>query len=91
MASGDILQVEAPSSPRILAENMWAVWVNRLATSPGADDSAAGVYVVYDCCLHHLSLIQPYASKRFISRLHEAIKDLLQVSDALEDELRLVS
>lgn len=91
MASGDILQVEPPSSPRILAENMWAVWVNRLAIRPESDGARVDELVVYDCCLHHLSLIQPYASGPFIARLHAAIKDLLQVDDEVESELRFLT
>jgi AcrR family transcriptional regulator len=80
MESGDILTVEPPTTPLILAENMWAVWVNRLATTrPGTDEQTAGELVVYDCCVHHLSLIQPYASKKFIAKLHDAVKDKLQL------------
>ena len=89
MASGDILAVEAPSSPKILAENMWAVWINRLSLSPPSDESNSGSLVVYDCCLHHLSLIQPYASKQFIARLHNAIKDALQIDSGAEALVRL--
>lgn len=87
MASGDILEVLPPSTPKILAENMWAVWVNRLSLSPKTDEPASGDLVVYDCCLHHLSLIQPYASKRYITKLHDAIKVALNISDMADAEL----
>jgi AcrR family transcriptional regulator len=80
LASGDILAVEPPSSPRILAENMWAVWISRLGNGrPGGVEESGRELAVYDCCLHHLSLIQHYASKRYILRLHTAIKILLDI------------
>lgn len=82
MTAGDIPPVEAPTTPQILAENMWAVWVNRLSISrPATEAHEEGELVVYDCCLHHLSLIQPYATNRFISRLHSTIKDILRLTE----------
>jgi AcrR family transcriptional regulator len=92
IASGDIPSVEPPSSPTILAENMWAVWVNRLGIErPGSEEHAAGELVVYDCCVHHLSLIQPYASKRYIARLHTTVKEMLGIQDDVERRTRLAS
>lgn len=91
MASGDILDVLPPSSPKILAENMWAVWVNRLSLSPRTDEPASGDLVVYDCCLHHLSLIQPYGSKRFITTLQGAIKDALNLGEQADVKLGQVA
>ena len=80
IASGDILAVEPPSSPRILAENMWAVWISRLGNGrPSGTEEAGRELAVYDCCVHHLSLIQHYASRRYIMRLHAAIKVSLDI------------
>ncbi len=92
MAAGDIPPVEAPTTPKILAENMWAVWVNRLSITRHATESHdAGELVVYDCCVHHLSLIQPYATSRFISKLHGTIKEILRVDDETEGAISPVS
>lgn len=92
MTSGEIPPFEVPTSPTVLAENMWAVWINRLSiTRPATDDHAAGELAVYDCCVHHISLIQPYATKRFISRLHATIKQILHVKDEMEGQTGLVS
>ena len=58
MMAGDIPTVEAPTTPKILAEHMWAVWGNRLSIArPGSHTHDAGELVIYDCCLHHISLI----------------------------------
>lgn len=80
IACGDIPPILSPNSPRILGENMWAVWVNRLGTArPGfekeGEDHAAALY---DCCIHHISLIQPYASQTYISRMHDSVRELLK-------------
>lgn len=87
IACGDIPPITAPNSPQILGENMWAVWVNRLGAarsrSSEAEDSVAAVY---DCCIHHISLIQPYASRTYISRLHDAVREILGTeAEALVD------
>ncbi|WP_380804382.1 TetR/AcrR family transcriptional regulator [Sphingobium tyrosinilyticum] len=80
IACGDIEPMKAPNSPKILGENMWAVWVNRLgAARSSLDETSDGVAAIYDCCVHHISLIQPYASNSYVARLHEAVKDLLDV------------
>lgn len=85
VACGDIPPVKSPNSSKILAENMWAVWVNRLSLKRGQSEGAdSGQLAVYDCCIHHISLIQPYASNRYINNLHELVKDLLDIS--LSDE-----
>lgn len=81
LASGDILPVVLPSTPKILAENMWAVWVNRLGLTRAADEiDDSGDTVVYDCCLHHLSLIQPYASGKYIVTLQKAVETELKIN-----------
>lgn len=86
IACGDIAPILPPNSPQILGENMWAVWLNRLgAARSGNDETCDGIAAVYDCCIHHISLIQPYASETFIARLHEMVKDLLKVKADLRD------
>jgi AcrR family transcriptional regulator len=78
IACGDIPPIVAPNSAQILGENMWAVWVNRLGVvRSGFDEVGDHASAVYDCAVHHLSLIQPYASKTFISRLHDAVREIL--------------
>lgn len=78
IACGDIPPIIAPNSPQILGENMWAVWVNRLGVvRSGLDEEGDHASAVYDCAVHHLSLIQPYASQTFIARLHDAIREIL--------------
>ncbi|MEJ7935544.1 TetR/AcrR family transcriptional regulator [Sphingobium sp. AN558] len=80
IACGDIAPMTSPNSPKILGENMWAVWVNRLgAARSGHDEDCSRLVAIYDCCVHHISLIQPYASETYILRLHEAVKELLDV------------
>ncbi|WP_340268103.1 TetR/AcrR family transcriptional regulator [Sphingobium mellinum] len=80
IACGDIEPMKAPNSPKILGENMWAVWVNRLgAARSSCDETSDGIAAIYDCCIHHISLIQPYASDTYIARLHETVMDLLDV------------
>lgn len=80
IACGEIAPLTAPNSPKILGENMWAVWVNRLgAARSGYDENCDGLIAIYDCCIHHISLIQPYAGKTYISKLHEAVEELLDV------------
>lgn len=78
IACGDIPPILAPNSPQILGENMWAVWVNRLGVvRSGFNESSDRPSAVYDCCVHHISLIEPYASQTYISRLHHAVRDIL--------------
>ncbi|WP_176599193.1 MULTISPECIES: TetR/AcrR family transcriptional regulator [Sphingobium] len=80
IAVGDIAPISPPNSPQILGENMWAVWVNRLsAARSSSDEGCDGSLAIYDCCIHHISLIQPYASPTYISRLHDAIRELLSM------------
>lgn len=79
---GDIAPLVAPNSPQILGENMWAVWVNRLgAARSGTDADSDGLDAIYDCCIHHISLIQPYASTTYVVRLHNAVRNLLNVEE----------
>lgn len=78
IACGDIPAIIEPNSPKILGENMWAVWVNRLGVvRPGSDDEGDHATAVYDCAVHHISLIQPYASRTYISRLHDAVQEII--------------
>ncbi|MBB4641148.1 TetR/AcrR family transcriptional regulator [Rhizorhapis suberifaciens] len=85
IACGDISPMIAPNSPRVLGENMWAVWVNRLGTVRSGFDEARGrAAAVYDCCIHHISLVQPYASQTYISRLHEAVREILDAEAKAE-------
>ncbi|MEJ7926232.1 TetR/AcrR family transcriptional regulator [Sphingobium sp. AN641] len=80
IACGDIAPMVEPNSPKILGENMWAVWVNRLgAARPGHDEACDSVIAIYDCCIHHISLIQPYAGKTYISKLHESVREYLNI------------
>ncbi|MBB4642828.1 TetR/AcrR family transcriptional regulator [Rhizorhapis suberifaciens] len=89
IACGDIPPIVAPNSPQILCENMWAVWVNRLGVArSGFDEVGERASAIYDCCIHHISLIQPYASVTYISKLHDAIRDIL---DAEADALAIVT
>jgi hypothetical protein len=82
IACGDIPPIIAPNSPRILGENMWAVWVNRLgAARSGSSEAEDSLAAVYDCCIHHISLIQPYASRTYISRLHDAVREILGIEE----------
>lgn len=82
IACGDIEPLTPPNCPKILGENMWAVWVNRLGTAKSDDRGIPDrTAVVYDCCIHHISIIQPYASAKYIARLYEAVKDLLNVQE----------
>lgn len=84
IACGDIAPIVAPNSSKILGENMWAVWVNRLsAIRSSHDEKEVGTAAIYDCCVHHISLIQPYASKSYISRLHDAVKAKLEAETEL--------
>lgn len=80
VANGDIAPIVAPNDPAILADNMWSVWIARLGHNRQHGDRVDAQHAIYDCCLHHLSLIQPYASRRFIDRLHRVIKDRLGYS-----------
>ena len=78
IACGDIPPIVAPNSPQILGENMWAVWVNRLGVvRSGLDEEGDQAAAVYDCAVHHISLIHPYATPKFISRLHSAVQEIL--------------
>ncbi|MEC3909087.1 TetR/AcrR family transcriptional regulator [Sphingobium sp. CR2-8] len=80
ISCGDIAPLISPNSPQILGENMWAVWVNRLgAARSGFNEQRDGIDAIYDCCIHHMSLIQPYASETYIFRLHNAIKEMLNI------------
>lgn len=82
ISCGDIAPLVAPNSPQILGENMWAVWVNRLgAARSGTDEDSDGLDAIYDCCIHHISLIQPYASATYVVRLHNAVRNLLNVEE----------
>jgi len=83
---GDISPIPAPNSPKFVAENMWAVWIHRLGLPRHQNEESNDIReTVYDCCLHHVSLIQPYASSKFIARLHKEIRANLGM-DALELE-----
>jgi AcrR family transcriptional regulator len=80
--SRDIPAIEPPSSPKVLSDNMWAVWINRLGSwTPGSGRHADENLVVYDCCVHHLSFIQAYASRGYISRLHTTVKEMLGIQE----------
>lgn len=80
IACGDIAPMIEPNNPQILGENMWAVWVNRLgAARSGHDEVCDSIMAIYDCCIHHISLIQPYASKTYITKLHEAVREYLNI------------
>lgn len=84
IACGDIAPLVPPSSPRVLGENMWAVWVNRLGTArSGVDEGSDAASAIYDCCIHHICLIQPYASRTYFSQLHEAVEDILGVDSGI--------
>ena len=85
IGTGDIAPLVSPNSPEILGENMWAVWVNRLgAARSGNDECSDGIDAIYDCCIHHISLIQPYATDTYIVRLHNTVKNVLNVNGQLK-------
>lgn len=74
---GDIAMIRPPNSSRILAENMWATWINQICIGGRSGPERTEVETIYDCCLHHLSLIHPYAPEGYILRIVRKVEAAL--------------
>ncbi len=76
---GYFLPAVAPNSFRLLAENMWSLWLSwlrrqqvRSPLAPTPDDAA-----LYDCALHNWSLCQPWMPIDFARELLRVYGELL--------------
>jgi hypothetical protein len=86
---GHFVQPVAPNTFVLLAENMWALWLNwlrlqqietPLAKTP--DDAA-----IYDCALHNWSLCQPWMDAAYAAELLQVFNELLNTRKAVSKRL----
>ena len=71
MKSGDFRAIRAPNNTRLLAENVWYQWLSWLRIqqikSPMADIPEGEA--LYECAMHHWSLLEPYFTESFADEL----------------------
>jgi AcrR family transcriptional regulator len=80
--SGSMRAVPPPNTTRLLAMNMWMLWLSWLRFEQINNPEAEAVEnaAIYDGALHHFSLMQTYYGKEFGSRLLEELVGQLQLS-----------
>jgi AcrR family transcriptional regulator len=79
MRNGDLRVIREPNNTRLLAENMWFQWLSWLRMQQIRSPSATlpEGEAVYDCALHHWSLLEPYFSEQYARDLLPAYRTLL--------------
>lgn len=79
IAHGHFQAPRAPNTSRLLAENMWSQWLNWLRMqqiySPSLDVPEGEA--LYDCALHHWSLLEPYFDADYARNLPPVFRALL--------------
>ena len=79
VANGHFRAPRAPNTTRLLAENMWSQWLNWLRMqqirSPQLDLPEGEA--LYDCALHHWSLLEPYFDADYARNLLPVYRALL--------------
>lgn len=75
VALGTMRAPRAPSTPRIIADNIvsvWIAWLQETAPDENAEDLPPPGSL-RDCIEHHFGVIEPYVSDSFINRFCKAL------------------
>lgn len=77
--TGEFGPLRKPNTTRLLAENMWGQWLNwlRMQQIRSPDAEVPEGEALYDCALHHWSLMEPYFRADFARGLLPAYRRLL--------------
>ncbi|MEC9356383.1 MAG: TetR/AcrR family transcriptional regulator [Pseudomonadota bacterium] len=81
--TGQLSPLREPNNTRLLAENMWCQWLNWLRMQQIHNPSVRvpEKQALYDCSLHHWSLLEPYFSESFAKGLLPAYQRLMLSPD----------
>jgi AcrR family transcriptional regulator len=79
MRKGDFRPIRAPNNTRLLAENVWYQWLSWLRIQQIKSPTVARPEneALYECALHHWSLLEPYFSEKFADELLPLYRTLL--------------
>jgi len=80
VSSGGMRAVVAPNTTRLLAMNMWMLWLSwlRFEQINNPESEVAENAAIFDGALHHFSLMQTYYGKKFASELFAHLETLLK-------------
>lgn len=78
-ARGYFNEVQAPNSYRLMADNLWALWLHWLRKQQVESPTAVrpSDAALYDCALHNYSLLQPQMTAQAAAELMQAFEALL--------------
>lgn len=71
--------IDPPGSTRLLAENMWASWLEAICFAPMLTDRPSDETrneSIRHAMMRQVMAIQPYSSRAFIDQLAAASKDI---------------
>jgi AcrR family transcriptional regulator len=76
---GHMRPVRHPNNLSLLADNVWATWLNCIGLEQIKNPEAeiAEDAAVYNCAVHHFSIIEPYSSKEFSASVYALLRSEL--------------